>query len=203
MRFLIVEDQSDVRQTLRRIIESMGLETDEATNRADALAMLTEDPEIGAVLLDLGLPPDAHGYSEGIAFLKEVTQRSSLTKVIVITGQAASPATLAAIENGAHDFILKPFQADRLRYAIERAKLFNETQRENLVVNAKVPMTGVARAYDENSVKQFRDEAMAQVFRTMLAECDHNVSEAARRLNINREALHYYLKKYAIARQKN
>ncbi len=191
MRFLIVEDQADVRQVLRRILESMGLETDEATNREDGLAMMAEDSEIGAVLLDLGLPPDANGYSEGIAFLQEVARRSSLTKVIVITGQAASPATLAAIEHGAHDLLIKPFDADRLRYAIERACLFHKSQRESLAQDAKAPM------------KRTRDEAMAQVFRTMLAECDQNVSEAARRLKISREGLHYYLKKYGIERQKS
>lgn len=202
MRFLIVEDQAEVRQVLRRIIESLGLETDEATNRLDALAMLTEDPEIGAVLLDLGLPPDEHGYSEGIAFLNEVTRRSSLIKVIVITGQAASPATLAAIENGAHDFLIKPVDVDRLRYAIERAQLFHDSQRENLSSKAKVPMNIVTRTHDEQSIKQLRDDAMAQVFQTMLAECNHNVSQAARRLKITREGLHYYLKKYGIERKK-
>jgi DNA-binding NtrC family response regulator len=202
MRFLIVEDQADVRQVLRRIIESMGIETDEATNRSDALAMMSEDSEIGAVLLDLGLPPDEHGYSEGIEFLKEVTQRSSLTKVIVITGQAASPATLAAIENGAHEFLLKPFDAERLRNAIERACLFHKSQRESLSNSHKVPIHLVAQAQDPQSIAQFRDQALAQVFRTMLAECNGNVSEAARRLKVTREALHYHLRKYGIGRKK-
>lgn len=203
MRFLIVEDQADVRQVLRRIIESLGLETDEATNREDGLAMMAEDPEIGVVLLDLGLPPDANGYSEGIAFLKEIARRSSLTKVIVITGQAASPATLAAIEHGAHDLLIKPFDAEHLRYAIQRACLFHKSQRESLAQEAKVPMNLVTKADDEQSMKRARDEAMAQVFRTMLAECNQNVSETARRLKISREGLHYYLKKYGIERQKS
>jgi two-component system, response regulator RegA len=203
MRFLIVEDQPDVRQVLRRIIESMGLETDEATNRHDGLAMMADDSEIGAVLLDLGLPPDEQGYSEGIAFLREAGQRSSLTKAIVITGQAASPATLAAIEHGAHDVLLKPFNAERLQHAIERACLFHASQRESLSSAAKVPMNWIAQVSDDQSMKRSRDEAMAQVFRTMLAECNGNVSETARRLKVNREALHYYLKKYGIRRKKS
>jgi two-component system, response regulator RegA len=203
MRFLIVEDQAEVRQVLRRIIESLGFETDEATNRADGLAMMADDAEIGAVLLDLGLPPDEQGYSEGIAFLKEVSQRSSLTKVIVITGQAASPATLAAIEHGAHDFLLKPFDGKQLRHAIERACLFHTSQRENLVSGAKIPISLVAHAHDGQSMKRYRDEALAQVFQTMLAECNGNVSETARRLNVNREALHYHLKKHGIRCKKS
>ncbi len=202
MRFLIVEDQADVRQTLRRVLESMGLETDEATNRADALAMMSEDSEIGAVLLDLGLPPDEHGYSEGIEFLKEVSQRSSLTKVIVITGQAASPATLAAVEHGAHDFLIKPFHADQLRYAIERACLFFQSQQQNLSAEDKIPINGIAHVHHEDSLKNFREEALAQLFRTMLAECNGNVSQAARRLKINRGTLHYHLKKYGIRGKK-
>ena len=203
MRFLIVEDQADVRCTLRALLESMGHEADEATNRADGLAMMAEDPEIRAVLLDLGLPPDEHGYSEGVAFLKETRQRSSLTKVIVITGHAASPATLAAVENGADDFLVKPFDANRLRYAIDRACLFHNSQRQSLTGSAKVPIQMLAQADDESSIKQLRDDAMAQLFRTMLAECNNNISEAARRLKISREGLHYYLKKFGIDRKKS
>ena len=57
MRVLIVEDQSEIRQLLRRQVEALGFSADEATNRPDGLAMLFEDSEIAVVILDLGLPP--------------------------------------------------------------------------------------------------------------------------------------------------
>jgi CheY-like chemotaxis protein len=59
-RILIVEDDTLAGSTLRELVESFGYEADLATNRPDALAMLDGDPEIGIVLLDLGLPPAAH-----------------------------------------------------------------------------------------------------------------------------------------------
>ena len=71
MRVLIVEDDPSLRPLQRELVESLGHEVDEATNAADALAMLKGDPEIELVLLDLGLPPDAQGISEGIRFLRE------------------------------------------------------------------------------------------------------------------------------------
>lgn len=61
MRVLIVEDDPSLRPLQRELVESLGHEVDEATNAADALAMLKGDPEIELVLLDLGMPPDMQG----------------------------------------------------------------------------------------------------------------------------------------------
>ncbi len=62
MSVLIVEDQTEVRNTLSALVESLGFEVDLATNTTDGLAMLSDDSEIGVVLLDLGLPPDGAQY---------------------------------------------------------------------------------------------------------------------------------------------
>ena len=72
MRVLIVEDQPELRQLLRRQVEALGFSADEATNRQDGLAMLFGDSEIAVVILDLGLPPKADDYEEGLIFLKTV-----------------------------------------------------------------------------------------------------------------------------------
>ena len=67
MRVLIVEDDPSLRPLQRELVESLGHEVDEATNAADALAMLKGDPEIELVLLDLGLPPDMQVSRRGFA----------------------------------------------------------------------------------------------------------------------------------------
>ena len=78
MRVLIVEDQTEVRNTLSALVESLGFKVDLATNTTDGLAMLSDDSEIGVVLLDLGLPPDPNSFSEGMRFLKDAAARSSI-----------------------------------------------------------------------------------------------------------------------------
>ena len=199
MRVLIVEDLPEVRQLLRRQIEALGFVVDEATNRTDGLAMLFGDPEIGIVLLDLGLPPNAHDFEEGIQFLKTVADHNSLAKVIVLTGQSAPTVTLKAIEYGAFDYLEKPIDRQALHYAIKRAELFHKTH-DNMREADKVNISIVADASAEINMKDIRGQATNKLLRTMFEKNHFNVSATARQLNMSREHLYYYLKKYNIKR---
>ena len=198
-RILVVEDQAELRAMLRRLIEDMGFDVDEATNRQDGLAMLTEDHDIGVVVLDLGLPPATHDFSEGIALLKEATKRSALLQCIVLTGQTSSEATLRAIEFGATDFLNKPILPAQLQYSVERAVLYYRKSLQ-LFKDDKIPLHIVADAASENSAKDLRGQTMDLLLRTILTETNHNVSESARRLNITREQMYYYITKHQIQR---
>lgn len=198
-RILVVEDQAELRAMLRRLIEDMGFDVDEATNRQDGLAMLTEDHDIGVVVLDLGLPPATHDFSEGIALLKEATKRSALLQCIVLTGQTSSEATLRAIEFGATDFLNKPILPAQLQYSVERAVLYYRKSLQ-LFKDDKIPLHIVADAASENSAKDLRGQTMELLLRTVLTETNHNVSESARRLNITREQMYYYITKHQIQR---
>lgn len=198
-RVLIVEDEPELRKILRALIESIGFPVDESTNREDGLAMLSGDRDIGIVLLDLGLPPAADDYAEGIRFLKEARNRSSLTKIVVLTGRDSPDAALSAIEHGASDYLTKPFDGPSLINAVKRAALYY--QHELLLLHhSKVAIHVVADASQTDSVQGLKDQAMVQLIRTVLTEVHHNISEASRRLNISREHLYYYIKKYNILR---
>jgi len=198
-RVLVVEDLTEMRSLLRSLLESMGFAVDESTNAEDGIAMLMGDPEIGVVLLDLGLPPFPNGFSEGVAFLKAANKRGNITKTLVLTGQVASEATRMAIEHGAFDVLSKPFQPDLLRAALERAVSYyrHHTQMRQ---NNKVAVNVVADTSDESNMQLIKDELMVMVIRAALADTNHNVSAAARKLNMTREHLYYYIKKYGIER---
>jgi DNA-binding NtrC family response regulator len=198
-RVLIVEDEPELRKILRVLIESIGFPVDESTNREDGLAMLSGDRDIGIVLLDLGLPPTADDYAEGIRFLKEARNRSSLTKIVVLTGRDSPDAALNAIEHGASDYLTKPFDGSALINAVKRAALYYQ-QELLLLHHSKVAIHVVADASQTDSVQGLKDQAMVQLIRTVLTEVHHNISEASRRLNISREHLYYYIKKYNILR---
>lgn len=201
-RILIVEDDPFAGPALREVVESLGFEADLATTRIDALAMLDGDPEIGIVLLDLGLPPSPKDPKEGLSCLQEIHQRSSLIKVIVLTGQSDPASALQAVRLNAFDYLTKPVDAKALSIAVERARLFHH-KHSQLCSNAQVPVYMVADASHQDVPKQIKDEGMKRLLRTVLTETRHNVSEAARRLNMTREHLYYYLKKYGIERPKN
>lgn len=201
MRILIVEDLPDVRAVLRRMVEALGHSADEATNRQDGIAMLLADHEIGIVLLDLGLPPQADHYSEGIEFLKTVSAGNSLAKTIVLTGHAAPEATRQAIEHGAFDYLEKPIDPDALSYALHRAGLFFQYHLD-MRESAKVNVSLVADASSDMGMRDYRGQAMIKLLKSVLHDNGFNVSAAARSLNMSREHLYYYLKKYGITRPK-
>lgn len=201
-RVLIVEDEPELRKILRALIESVGFPVDESTNRQDALAMLSGDRDIGIVLLDLGLPPATDDDSEGLEFLRRSQQRSSLTKVIVLTGRDTPEISLKAIELGAWDYLTKPFERPALINAVKRAALYYR-QHSILLGRSKVSIQVVADISKPDSVQCLKDEATVQTIRTVLTETDHNISETSRRLNITREHLYYYIKKYKINRPKD
>src|SRR3546814_6302713 len=71
-----------------------------------------EEPDV--VTLDLGLPPDPDGTSEGFAVLETVLKLKPDTKVIVASGHGARESALQAIAMGAYDFYQKPIDIDEL-----------------------------------------------------------------------------------------
>jgi two-component system NtrC family response regulator len=102
----------------------------EASDRATALQHLRQyRPPL--VLLDLGLPPDVDGASEGLAILHQTLQFNPVAKVIVITGNSDREKAIAAIESGAYDFIEKPVQIDVLKVVLQRASYLLTIEQEN------------------------------------------------------------------------
>lgn len=97
---LVVEDERDIREVLRRYLERAGLSVLTAATGAQALRLIdTSRPDL--VLLDLGLP-DIDG-----AEILEVTARQ--TPVIVLTARSAVNDRIAGLRSGADDYVVKPF----------------------------------------------------------------------------------------------
>jgi len=107
-----------------------------AANRETAIATLRRH-EPAVVTLDLGLPPDADGTTEGFATLQEILTLAPATKVIVLTGQNDRGNALKAIGLGAADFFAKPFEADLLGIVVDRAFRLSDLERENRQLLAK------------------------------------------------------------------
>jgi DNA-binding response OmpR family regulator len=107
VRLLVVEDDPDIAMMLRRAIERHGHEVTIAGSGADALrAVQTGSPEF--VLLDLTLPD-----MDGRDVLREI-RRLSDVPVIVVSARADETARIAALEIGADDYIVKPFNTEEL-----------------------------------------------------------------------------------------
>ncbi len=125
---LIVEDDEGLQRQLKWAYE--GYRVVAATNRAQAIDLLRlHEPAV--VTLDLGLPPDPDGTTEGFATLTEILALKPDTKVIVASGHGARESALKAIALGAYDFYRKPVDIDDLGLIVARAFHLQEIESEN------------------------------------------------------------------------
>jgi DNA-binding NtrC family response regulator len=194
---LLVEDDPALRTMLRGMLELHGFAVSEAESRPAALEKLRADPSVSVVILDLGLPPAAHGISEGIAALAAIQADIFPVKVIVLTGQDQEAAALAAIREGAFDFMAKPASAQAILGAIARALLFLQKEREL----GREGITRIAiNAQTSDGLKGVRSDAEERLVRQVLKETGFNVYQSAKRLGVKRENIYYFLKKFGIVR---
>ena len=132
---LLVDDDAEIRDQMKWALAS-DYQLLEAVDRPSALAHVRQTmPRM--VLLDLGLPPDTDGASEGLAILREALQLNPMAKVIVVTGNSDRAKAIAAIETGAYDFIEKPVQLDVLKVVLQRATYLLNLELDNRALQAQ------------------------------------------------------------------
>jgi two-component system NtrC family response regulator len=98
--------------------------------RLQAIAAVKKE-RTPVVIMDLGLPPDPDGVSEGLATLEELLRIAPESKVIVVTGNGDRPVALRAIACGAYDFCEKPVEIVMLRTIIARGLNLHRLEGEN------------------------------------------------------------------------
>jgi two-component system, NtrC family, response regulator len=125
---LIVEDDPGLQKQMRWSFDAN--ETLVAGDRESALAEVRRH-EPPVVTLDLGLPPDPDGASEGLATLEQILALAPDTKVIVVTGNQDRVNAVKAVGMGAYDFYQKPFDPEVLGLVVGRAFRVYALQQEN------------------------------------------------------------------------
>lgn len=140
---LVIEDDPGLQKQLRWSFDAY--EVFVASDRESALALMRRH-ESAVVTMDLGLPPDPDGASEGLATLAQILEIAPDAKVIVLTGNQDHGNALKAIAAGAYDFHQKPFDPEMLGLVIERAYYVYALQQENrrlLHAQAYLSITGI------------------------------------------------------------
>ena len=134
-KLLIVEDDEGLQRQLRWAYDDY--EVLIASDRNAAIDMLrSEEPSV--VTLDLGLPPDPNGVTEGFATLETILSLKPETKVIVASGHGARESALRAIASGAYDFYQKPVDIDQLGLIVRRAFQLHGIENENRRLEERV-----------------------------------------------------------------
>ena len=140
---LVVEDDKGLQSQLRWTFEDF--EVAIAGDRDEAIAQLRRH-QPGVVLLDLGLPPDPGGVTEGLATLSEILALAPETKIIVVTGDSEHKNAVQAIGQGAYDYYQKPVEPELLNLMVARAYRVYELEIENRRFSQskdKMPLAGV------------------------------------------------------------
>lgn len=169
---LIVDDDRVFRERLARALRDRGYEVRSAANGDEGLALAREEsPEFAVV--DLRMP----GMS-GLDVLRSLVQIDPATRVVVLTGYGSIATAVDAMRLGAANYLPKPADADEILAAFERA------QGGQPSASPEILAPSLARAEWEH-------------IHRVMADCEGNISEAARRLGLHRRSLQRKLQKLA------
>ncbi|MGF1550530.1 MAG: sigma-54-dependent transcriptional regulator [Sphingomonadaceae bacterium] len=131
---LIVDDEEDIRDLVAGVLDDEGYNTRAAADSDEALAALAERrPSL--LLLDVWLQGSK---LDGLQLLEDVKRRDPSLPVLMISGHGNLDTAVAAIRQGAVDFIEKPFEAEHLLHLVSRATETERLRRENENLRAKL-----------------------------------------------------------------
>jgi putative two-component system response regulator len=123
-RALIVDDDAGARRSLAMLLKHAGLQTAEVDSVAAARERLGES-SFDIVLLDLNLPGEP-----GLILLSELAPRAPEVAVIVVSANANAAQAVAALKQGAYDYVCKPYQVGALLEAVEQALRRRDEERQ-------------------------------------------------------------------------
>jgi two-component system, NtrC family, nitrogen regulation response regulator NtrX len=127
MSILIVDDEQDIRELIGDILRDEGFTVRLAANSDDCMAEINAEPP-ALMILDIWLKDSR---MDGIDILKTVKRDNPDIPIIIISGHGNVEIAVAAIKQGAYDFIEKPFNIDQLMVVVSRAMETSRLRREN------------------------------------------------------------------------
>lgn len=130
---LIIDDEEDIRNLVQGILDDEGYATRTAAGSSSAFEQIKKKPP-NLIILDVWLQGSE---KDGLQILKSVKKDHPHIPVIMISGHGTIETAVAAIKDGAYDFIEKPFKTDRLLTMMTRALEAADLKRENIALKEK------------------------------------------------------------------
>ncbi len=113
-RILVVDDAAFMRVRAARVLEDAGHQVEQAENGLEAIRKYSEwKPDV--VLMDITMPE-----MDGLTALKEIKKIDPAARVAMVTAMGQQAIVMDALKSGAKDFVLKPFQPDRVMAALHK-----------------------------------------------------------------------------------
>lgn len=132
VKILVVDDEAIVRESLRDWLSDAGYQVLTAENGPKALAII-ETERMGIVIADLVMPG-----MDGIELMKRAKENQPNIEVIIITAYGSIPTAIAAMKEGAYDYIEKPFCPERAELLVKKLAEHQELVEENLSLRQRL-----------------------------------------------------------------
>jgi two-component system nitrogen regulation response regulator NtrX len=144
VRILVVDDEAEIRRSVRMILEYEGYDVQEAASAPEALALIEHDPP-ALVFLDIKMPG-----MDGLEGLQKIRQAGEALPVVIISGHGTVSTAVEATKLGAFDFIEKPLASERIlvtiRNALDQGRLRDENRSLKRAVEARHQIVGESPA---------------------------------------------------------
>lgn len=224
-KLMVVEDEPALRNQLKTVL-GRACAIIEATDRVGAVNLFLQHfPKV--VVLDLGLPPDPDGSSEGGRCLEWIIRMRPSTKVVLLASTPQREDAWRALECGAYDFHPKPLLPAELQVIIRRAFHLCEVEEQSRQLKEALERTAAGEAIagqydplaraDETegtlpdrrsaggaagalTLKEARDRVERRMVSDAIGNCGGNMTRASELLGVSRPALYDLMKKYGLCR---
>ena len=143
-RILVIDDETEIRRSVRMILEYDGYDVQEASSGPEGLALIEREPP-DLVFMDIRMPG-----LDGLEALQKIRQINETLPVVIISGHGTVSTAVEATKLGAFDFIEKPLASERLlvtiRNALDQTRLKDENRTLKRAVEARYQMVGESPA---------------------------------------------------------
>ena len=173
MRILVVEDTRDLGEGMVARLERMGHAVDWATDGLDAEDML-HDAAYGLVILDLTLP-----HLDGVTLLRKLRGRKASPPVLVVTARSAVGDKVTVLDEGADDYLVKPFEFDEFSARVRALLRRRDGDRTNLLSCVGLTLDRAARTGSIHGAPLALTRRELSLLEVLLANQNKVLSKAA------------------------
>lgn len=129
---LIVDDEAKMRRILEIMLQQMEFNVFQAEDGLKAL-QVTQDEQIDLIITDLQMP-----NLDGLGLLKQLRAKSNTVPVIMVTAHGTVETAVTAMQYGASDYILRPFELEAVEAAVQRALKLAKIEQENSYLRSEL-----------------------------------------------------------------
>ena len=198
LRILVADDQHDVIEAVRLLLESDGLTTIGATTPAQAIE-IARTQTVHAALVDLNFEQGRTNGEQGLDLVGRLHQLDPALPITVMTAWSSIGLALEAMRRGAKDFVEKPFDDARLIATLRSQAELGQALRRVVELEAQLAATAASDGSAPVSFEVMRlREVEGQLVRGAMQRARGNVSRAARALGLSRSALYRRLERHGL-----